>query len=416
MKEIVSRIKEQYDIDLDKFLKLYELGYNREEIAEALNLGVFQVRTIAASLGLRLKKKFRSVDLDMLKRRLENEDDLVIKLSQDLEYANNKLLSLNRSIVKYRDENNLLRKQQRLLIREQNFIGKITKEIVKNVEKINFPEPKINTKNYHPDGLNLIVLSDLHIGAKVSKEEVGELNSYNYKIALQRIHKVVIANLGMPRQSDNLTILILGDIFDGIIHDSYLIAEMPVTKAVAQFSSYVIELLYSLSKAYKTIKLEIISGNHDRITDRPTITHKNFDFAHLFYEIVKQGVNQLNNVKITYGFKGYHLIDLPNNKKGFVFHGDMNRSYHPCKESEVLKAMTLCKQLYNVEPELLLSGHIHRYHKTLLPNGGYAITVGSLLGTNQYSYTNGWLNAIPNQVILFYNEFGELEKEKVVKL
>ena len=416
MKEIINRIKEQYNIDLDKLIELYELGYNREEMAEHLDLGVFQVRTIAASLGLRFKKKFRSTDLDVLKRRLENEDDLIIKLTQDLDYANKKLLSLNKSVIKYRDENNLLRRQERLLVREQNLIEKITTKILNNLGTIELKPIEINKDNYVPKGMNLIVLSDLHIGAKVDKEEVGDTNVYNYNIAIERINKVINSCVNLSKQSDNLTIAILGDIFDGAIHNNYLIADMPVTKAIAQFSKYMIFTLKALSKAYKNIKVEIISGNHDRLTDEPTIIHKNFDFAHLFYEIVKQGVNQVNNLQVNYGFKGYHLIDLPNNKKCFAFHGDMNRSYSPCKESEVLKLMALCKQVYNVEPSLLLSGHIHRYMKTLLPNGGYAITLGSLLGTNQYSYTNGWLAAIPSQIVLFYNEFGELEKEKVVQV
>ena len=416
MKEIISRIKAQYDVDLNKFIELYELGYSREEMADYLGLGVFQVRTIAASLGLRLKKKFRSTDLDVLKRRLENEDDLIIKLTQDLEYANKKLLALNKSIIKYRDENNLLRRQERLLVREQNLAEKIITEISKNLGTIELKPIEVNKENYVPNGMNLIVLSDLHIGAKVDKEEVGDINTYNYNIAIERINKVINNCVNLSKQSDNLTIVILGDIFDGIIHNSYLIAEMPVTKAIAQFSEYMIFALTMLSKSYKNINFEIVSGNHDRLTDDPSIIHKNFDFAHLFYEIVKQGVSQVNNIKVNYGFKGYHLIDLPNNKKCFAFHGDMNKSYNPCKESEVLKLMTLCKQVYNVEPNLLLSGHIHRYMKTLLPNGGYAITLGSLLGTNQYSYTNGWLSAIPSQIVLFYNEFGELEKEKVVQV
>ena len=414
MKEIIKRIEDHYNIKIEKLLEIYELGHSREEMAEFLGLGVFQVRQIVASLGLRMKKKHRVDDLDMLKRRLENEDDLVIQLSNDLEFANKKLLSLNKFLQKYKDENTYYRKQQRLLNRDLNFIEKVSNEIISHINNFDVPNIKVENKS-DKNGLNLICLADLHIGAKVNKEEVGDLNEYNYNIAIERINKTINACLNMKNQSDNLTIVLLGDIFDGIIHNSYLIADMPVTKAIAEFSSYFIFVLKSLKKVYKNINVEIVAGNHDRLTENPTIIHKNYDFSHMFYELVKLGLKEYN-INVKFGFKGYHLIDLPNNKKGFVFHGDMNRSYSPCKEGEILKIMSLCKQIFNVEPSLLLSGHYHTYIKTLLPNKGYAISLGSLLGTNQYSYTNGWLNTIPNQTILFYNEDGELIKEKVVQV
>jgi len=413
MKEIIKRIEEHYNIKVDDFLELYELGYSRDEIAEQLSIGVMPVRQIGASLGLRFKKKHRSTDLDILKRRLESEEDLVIQLTNDLEFMNEKALKLHKSLIKCRDENNFLRKQVRLSAREEKVLEEIREELKKIIEvKI---EPVIvehNSPYYIPNGLNLVVLSDLHIGAKVEKENVGDMNEFNYDIAIKRIDAVFDKLLKMSYQSENLTIAILGDIFDGIIHGSQLIAEMPVTKAIAQFSAYIVAKVKSLSKAYKNIKLEIISGNHERLFDDPVVIHKPYDFSHIFFELVKTQLNDI--VEINYAFKGYHKIELPNNKWAFAFHGDMNRGYSPLKETEILKAMQLAKQVFDIEPYLILSGHLHKYMKTMLPNGGFAIGVGSLMGTNQYSYNNGWLAAIPSQVILFLNEKGEIEKEKVV--
>ena len=404
-------IEDNYGVDVEEFLKLYINKYSRKQISEKLNIKEHIVRSIAGLLGLRLKQKFREIDYSFFMKSYKNksiDNDIV----NALEMTQNELYKINKQLLKQRDINTLLRKQLREQIKLENYFD-IIKESIDNlpVEYIKDKTYNINFES-NKNGVTIINFADLHIGAKV--DCVGINNYYNFEIAKERIQEVINKTITNPLVSEELVINLLGDVFDGVIHNSHLIAEMPVMEAVYKFNVFFSEILNALLKAFKSITVNIISGNHERITEDQQVYKKGYDFTYIFSELLKATLKDKDNINIKYFIEGYGIIDIKDNY-GVIFHGDIDRTYNVDNLKSILQVMYSFK-IGDKEPILLLNGHTHKYKKVLLPNGGIAITLGSLMGQNEYSKNKGFLEYPPSQNILFYNKNTELLSERVVIL
>ena len=417
MVDIWTRIEKEYKVNLNHFLELYNKGLGREEIAEQLGTSVFRVRQIASLLGLRMKKKHRQHDYELLLTKLKADTgniDVIEDLIKDLDLANKELLKMHKSLVNCRDQNNLLRKQVRELAREENIYERLKADLQFTLEEIDIIAHQFEHKPIITQNNTLIVtLADLHIGQLVEAEDVGGANEYNFEIAKQRILKVFeeANRIGGKR----LEVVILGDPIAGIIHGGNIIGEMPAVKALVSLIKLLSEILIPLSLNFQKINVTITNSNHSRLTEQPTKYKKAYDFDYIFSEFLQELLKDYN-INVEYSLSGYNLIQLSENKYGFAFHGDTIRNYDITKEASVLKVMELCRQHYGVEPHLILNGHFHTYTSVLLPNGGMAISVGTLMGTDSYSYTSGYTPMPPSQVIINCDENGNIEWHKVVVL
>jgi len=412
MQDKIKYIEETYKINVGEFIELYKDKIGRKQMSEILGIGEHTVRSIASILGLRLKQKHREADYQAF---LKAQDKPIDKeLIDNLELTQKELYKLNKSLQKQRDINNLLRKQLRFAVREENAIDAIKEAINELPIKIIEIHPvNINFEN-NVDGVTIINISDEHIGALVN--EVGIANYYNFEVAQKRIKKLIKETISSPLVSKKLIINFLGDSFDGLIHDSHLVAEMPVMEAVYKYANFISGVLLSLDKAFESVEVNLVPANHHRLTDDQKTNKKGFDLTFIFVELLK-AITKDSKINIKYHISGYGLFTISDTyeKYGLIQHGDIDRKYRVTNEVSVLKVLQAHK-IGCVEPILLLllSGHLHKYEKVLLPNGGYAISVGSLMGQNEYAKNSGYLEYPPSQVILYYNKQGELISEKVV--
>ena len=416
MRNLIVKLEKQYKFDTNEFIELYKAGYTKEEIAEKLDITEHQIKIIGAALGLRFAKKYRQGDMKLLEDAISSSDEpnkkVVIDLVEDVELLSEQLAKTNKSLVTCRDNNTALRKQIREFTREENYTEKIIKTMKDELENIKVLEPKrvVNLPE-KTNELCILTLSDLHVGNLTELEDVGGINQYNFEVFSKRLTKMFEET--MKSRSKNLHIVVLGDVLQGIIHNNDMLGEEPVVKMLVKFVELFSELVLMIYSYFNDVRITFTNSNHSRLNDKPVYNKKTYDFDYLIYEFVK---NKLTDIQVNYDISGYNLIELPNNKYGFCFHGDTVRRYNPLNMSEVIKVMQICKQVFNVEPELLLNGHFHQYCSTLMPNGGKAISVGTMMGMDNYAFNSGFVNTPPSQVILEYNELGECISERVIIL
>jgi len=431
MLDIIARLEKEYDIKLDEFLKHYEQGVGRETMCDLLGTTTHKIRVYAASLGLRWAKKHREGDLILLKKKIDNSDvnntDVVCELIDDLDLVSENLVKFHKKLVNCRDENTILRRQIRENARKEVSESRIINALKQELDEIeiNVKQVVINYENNLVKGTTILALSDLHYGLKVESEDIGDLNEFNIEIANKRMSYIFDKILKNKIKTDRLIISLGGDLLDGLIHNSDLVADVPVTQAIVELVKSLNENIRKIEKNFGKIEVVIVSGNHERGKETPAIHKKGYDYTHLFSELFKSTLNDLSKVKVNYSINGFGLFMIGEEQfedfyfhkiYGVVFHGDNQRSYKTHNLNEVLKVQEQVRQIYKVEPKLLLSGHTHTYSKSLLPNGGVALTTGSFCGTNAYSYVNGFVNTPPSQSILYYNNLGELVFEDLVVL
>jgi len=97
-----------------------------------------------------------------------------------------------------------------------------------------------------------------------------------------------------------------------------------------------------------------------------------------------------------------------------LHHGDNFRGQSNSAPRD-LQILERFRQL-GIDVSHLVQGHTHLYESHVLPTGGFSICNGSLIGTNAYVHTNGFIPVSSVQVIGSWDGMGQLSTIKPLVL
>lgn len=124
----------------------------------------------------------------------------------------------------------------------------------------------------------LLMLSDLHFGEVIDREQMGGVNSFNEKIARNRLERLfqTVVKLGSIHWSGlppaAIYVLLMGDLTSGEIHlELERTNDLLSIPAVRVASTAIIAGLNLLLERFPKIPIHVISvaGNHGRLTRKP---------------------------------------------------------------------------------------------------------------------------------------------------
>lgn len=175
------------------------------------------------------------------------------------------LYELKKEKRKLADERNALNKKINDEARIEADIAKLS-EIISSDFDNKYPSLIADKDVSVPStGRDLIVcVSDVHYGQTVDSYS-GE---YNESIARQRFSEYLqdIIAIGKNDHCENVYVLLLGDLISGNIHlTTRLENREDAIEQVKQVSCLISEFLMELSKYFKTVYVNDVSGNHSRI-------------------------------------------------------------------------------------------------------------------------------------------------------
>jgi hypothetical protein len=139
-------------------------------------------------------------------------------------------------------------------------------------------------------GVPCAVLSDIHYGETVSKDETGGVNSYNCKIAAQRLQtwaetviNISMTHMGRSRAGyPGIVCALGGDMVSGSIHEEIALTEdRTVIQQVLDLEGLLISAIKLLKKEFGRVFLPCVVGNHGRSTIKPRNkgrVHSSFNF------------------------------------------------------------------------------------------------------------------------------------------
>lgn len=270
---------------------------------------------------------------------------------------------------------NLVQRQAKKTITEglkqqaayENFITELASAAAENpipvVERLVIP----NAKNHDP---LFVAISDLHINARV---EGLDIKDFNNDIIEEYMDTVAIeAN---DEQSDNVTVLINGDIIESLTGknhpDSFVQMEYGQTYAQGIITARDIIIRF-LSKINNLSKVLVIGGNHDRMTS----SNKEDD---------QQGVSRILAEFLKFAFRGVDvewsakvLTHETENINYITTHGDKRFA---SKDANALLWKYGVKGKHNV----LLTGHWHHRSIKVDDENYRHISLPSLFTGNTYS-------------------------------
>ena len=416
----VKKLEEKYSVDIEDLLDLYKRGFSRERIAERLELSMFTVRQLFDKLDLTAKKSKRAESYlkFWVEYRAGEENDAEEKDShvKENEYLHKKLGVATRATQRSRDEANHLRKIIRNTTRGDSLEEKVLDIIdnalpIKDKRKINLSVSSIQNDKYK-DYVSSIILSDLHVEEAVTRQDVGALNEFNWEIMEGRLDKFFNEWLDLYRGESRAVVMILGDVISGIIHDTLETTTKSTAEALHDIADILSLYFKTSATIFDTMDIYFVSGNHERISERIKSANKGMDFGYLFAQILKAKLSDTKNISMSISTTGYVATKIGDKWVG-GHHGDNFRG--PKNETRTIKVQEAFKQVLEIDVWHILEGHVHKFswHNT---NRGASIVNGSLIGSNAYGLTNGFMAVRPSQTVILFNPLGEIDLVKQVFL
>lgn len=301
-----------------------------------------------------------------------------------------------------------IRKEKQRLFDERTALNKSLREAARVEEDLSKLELLIKENgsttlppicNYFNSSDNdiFICLSDFHLGIDTDTY----FGKYNSDIAANRLSRYLskIIEIQKLHKSENAYVGILGDIINGEIHfTTQLENRENVTEQIQKSAELISAFIYELSKYFKTVYINGVSGNHSRTSFKDQVL-RGSRLDNLIPWYMKAKLNHLQNVIFiddgnydptiaTYIIRGNEYL---------MVHGDWD-SY---SESGVSKLV----MMLNFKPKGIFYGHLHRCSYDDIANVKI-IRSGSFSGTTDDYTISKRLSGSPSQMVCIITSEG----------
>lgn len=281
-------------------------------------------------------------------------------------------------------------------------ILQIVKDTIKPLPKIKSPKLKAKKSQDRVEVVGM--LNDTHIGLIIDSEEIGKINTFDFKEACRRFAfygKQVAGYKKHKRNNvDKLHLILNGDILAGLIHGLetkgiHLMIHQ-VNAAVHIFT----HLISFLATEYGEIEIHGIAGNHDRAIHkghgkRP-VSEVYDSYANIIYYALSAAFRNSKQISFNFPKTAYGFIDLPAGRAMYA-HGDHIFSSalgNPGKSINV-KGISDAIRNFNAgeiskgnEPvKLLLLGHVHTFAHFITNEGCEVYVSPSLVGLDAFAHS-----------------------------
>jgi hypothetical protein len=264
-------------------------------------------------------------------------------------------------------------------------------------------EPRKRSKN---PGIPSLLLSDLHWGEVVKKEQVNGVNEYNLEIANRRLKRVfertihLLRHYMTPSTYEGMVLSLSGDLVSGDIHDELTETnEMPIMPCVIDLVESLAWGISVLADEFGKLFIVCVPGNHGRNTKKPRAKnrcHTSFDW--LICSLLERRFAKDERIKFLVSpgadayYRVYHHRYL--NTHGDQFRGGDGMIGHigPVTRGRHKK---LSRDAAIDRPwDTMTHGHYHTYKP-----GDQIIGNGSLIGANEYSMIENFGIEPPRQAL-----------------
>lgn len=288
-------------------------------------------------------------------------------------------------------------------VQAERLLQEVREQVTPAAVQYEAPEHAEGTGRTH---MQVLLLSDLHVGEVVLPEAVNGLNEYNWEVFTQRMHSVreslISFQNARPYPIDELVIACLGDNVSNNHHDELAVTnEFPITEQCYRGGLFLGQWIESLVQDYPRIRVLGVGGNHGRTKKAPASKQVFDSFDWLGYQYIAQHLRNYSSVECSFPRAGMLVAEVAG-RNMLVWHGDGVRSTMPgVPWGGVVRRVNELKKQYGesgVQLDYVSFGHFHQ------PNviQGNLFGNGSLMGLNEYGLKNFGGGSSPCQLLLTF--------------
>ena len=301
---------------------------------------------------------------------------------------------------------NFYRNKYNGLLKQQNLTDLVLDTVKENIAVLSAPiikKPKL-IKDISDAEQATIVLSDLHIGEVVSKEEMAGINEYNINIFCKRLQFIsdkildIVFNKLSGYEIRTLNVFGIGDWVSGVIHqDTIESAEITIVEQAFTGAHIMSQFLSELSMHFDNINCHFVVGNHGRLSSKITYKHRYLNWDYVLYQTL--ALILTNHKNITFNIpKSFFLVTEIMDHKFLLTHGDNIKSWNNMPYYGIDKITREMSEILNGEFDYVVLGHFHS-SATLPRVRGEIFVNGSMIGGNEFSIGALYKSAEPVQLL-----------------
>ena len=303
-------------------------------------------------------------------------------------------------VKKLKKDVSVMRKKNTKLAEEAELQNRLITTMIDTVESL----PGVRVKDYE---IVVLLLSDLHIGEKVSAEETGGMSHYSFEEFVRRLqhlnNKVLDITLNKMGGYDfeRLEIHMLGDMISGIIHEELVdTSDSTVMEWLLNGAWVVAQFIMSFSREFREIVIPCVIGNHGRMSKKVRYKNRYVNWDYVFYHLLSMMTASQQNVRFIIPKSFYYVHEIYGTKV-LMLHGDNINSWNGIPWYGIERArknigdmLQANEQMFNI----LELGHFHNVAQVDKPAGEMLIN-GGFKGGDEFSIGKMFTTSIPKQVI-----------------
>jgi hypothetical protein len=257
----------------------------------------------------------------------------------------------------------------------------------------------------------IAALSDTHYGTNIDRDEMHNLNEFNWTIAARRTAfymDQIVQFKEQHRKDTSLILQINGDIIGGLIHNPEWFVDL-LTEQFTGSLHLLTQAVSYLAQAFSEVKVVCTVGNHGRNTSKTekgrSTTNKWDSFESMLYVSLREVLTQKHkNVSFDipkspfaiYPVQGHNVMQTHGDTVIRV--GNPGKSINTASINNQLNVVNSAPFLDN-KVKLLSVGHVHVATAQRLANGSSVLINGCLSGTDPYAQSIGIFDSHPIQII-----------------
>lgn len=174
----------------------------------------------------------------------------------------------------------------------REFLG--TAQLATN--RLDVPKWLLAPKKSGAPGVPTVMLSDLHWGERVRREQVGGVNEFNLEIARRRLRTVIEGAIKLARILDpemrypGIVLPLGGDMIGGNIHDELAATnELNTMPTLLDLYRHLVAAIRLCADTFGFVYLPCVTGNHDRDTKKTWAKDRaHTSFGWLLYQFLAE--------------------------------------------------------------------------------------------------------------------------------